>query len=67
MEPGNILTFLDRIRGTDQTLLESEILLSVREASLVIPTPIMCFPFAWKKMSAWHVVAAESPACSIVL
>lgn len=31
----------------------------------MIPTPVMCFTFAWKKMSAWHVVAAESPADSI--
>lgn len=31
----------------------------------MIPTPITCFTFTLKNMSAWHVVAAESPADSI--
>lgn len=46
--------------------IRMKMVLSTRRMTPVIPTPIMFFTFIWgKKKSAWHVVAAESPADSI--
>lgn len=69
LEPGNILSLRWFYVETEELILPTRVkmILSIRRVTPMISTPIMFLTFAWGEKSAWHVVAAESPADSTVL